>query len=95
MTLLRPVAQVVARGVFLPDGQIRCVTCHDGRSPWRYGIALPAGAQVKPAPNPRNPSTYEEGPELRAREVAMVSSSERRSIAVGTKPLCIICHALD
>jgi hypothetical protein len=95
MLALRPIAEVVARGVFLPDGQIRCVTCHDGRSPWKYGIALPSGAKVKPAVNPRDPTTYEDGPALRAREAELLTSNERYSIAVGTKPLCLVCHAID
>jgi hypothetical protein len=92
---LRPLSVVVSRGVFLPDGQIRCVTCHDGRSPWKYGIALPPGATVTPAVNPRDRSTYEDGPALRAREAKLASSAERHSIPVGTKPLCLACHAAD
>jgi len=95
MMELRAVSEVVARGVFLPDGEIRCVTCHDGRSPWKYGIALPPGAKAKPGVNPRDPTTYEEGPALAARERELHTSNERYSLVVGTKPLCLVCHAFD
>jgi hypothetical protein len=40
-TPLRPVAEVVRRGVFLPDGKVQCLTCHDPRSEHRYGLAVP------------------------------------------------------
>ena len=40
---LRPAAEVVRAGVFLPEGELRCTTCHDGRSQVRFRIALPPG----------------------------------------------------
>jgi hypothetical protein len=84
---LRPLPEVVRRGVLVPNGQLRCVTCHDGRSPWKYRIALPPGAVPRPAVNPRDPRTYEgrgEPPE------PLAPGSE-----VTPTPLCLACHALD
>jgi hypothetical protein len=83
---LRPLAEVVSRGVLVPNGEIRCVTCHDGLSPWKHRVALPPGATPSPAVDPRDPATYEtpEG----ARPPAPGS-------AVDPKPLCLACHALD
>jgi hypothetical protein len=92
---LRPVGEVVARGLILPDGQIRCLTCHDGRSPWKYGIALPPGTAARPGVNPRDPTTYEDGPALRRREVELATSTERYSLEVSPKPLCLGCHSFD
>lgn len=93
---LRPPSQVVSRGVFLPDGIIRCQTCHDGRSPWKYHLALPSGANVAVSVNPRDPSTYEEGPALSARRAALTAQAAAGLRPdVSPKPLCLICHAAD
>jgi hypothetical protein len=43
---LRPGAEVIRRGVFLPDGKVQCVSCHDAASRWAYHLAIPPGAQV-------------------------------------------------
>ena len=83
---LRPIDEAVRRGAFLPDGQIRCVTCHDGRSPWKYNLRLPPGAQLMPAVDLRRPVTYENPRALPA---------PRPGGDVGRKPLCLTCHALD
>lgn len=87
---LRPAGEVVRRGVLLPDGQVRCVTCHDGTSPWKHRLALPPGARVAPAVNPRDPSTY---------DPALARPFPARPLAPGAevsqKPLCLACHALD
>jgi hypothetical protein len=82
---LRPLADVVARGVFVPDGAIRCVTCHDARSPWKHRIALPPGSTPRAAVNPRDPDTWER----RAAAVPPPGS------AVTPTPLCLACHALN
>jgi cytochrome c peroxidase len=84
---LRSAQEVVRRGVFLPDGQVRCTTCHSARSPWKDRIALPPGSVAEPAVVPGDPKTYD--PELRRR--AMVSAGS----AVTAKPLCLACHAMD
>jgi hypothetical protein len=84
--MLRPIDEVVRRGVSLPDREIRCVTCHDRRSPWRYHIALPPGSVPTHAVDRRRPQTYENARALPA---------PRPGDDVGRKPLCLACHALD
>jgi len=91
---LRPVAAVVARGVFLPEGRVQCTSCHDARSPWAYHLALPAGAAARPAVDPRKPETYLGRPNWRM----PASASERpppNGTAVTPAQLCAACHALD
>jgi hypothetical protein len=83
---LRSASEAIRRGAFLPGGELRCTTCHDGRSPWRFRLALPPGAAVRHAVVAGNPETY--GP--RAARGAPAPGE-----AVGTKPLCLLCHALD
>ena len=81
---LRPAAEVRRRGVRIPDGEVRCTTCHDWQSPWKYRIALPRGAPALRAVNLRDRSTYEEPP---------LPAQPGEEVAV--KPLCLACHALD
>lgn len=83
---LRPIAEVTARGLALPDERMGCVTCHDGASPWKYRIKLPPGAKVTWAVDLRNRQTYERPETLPA---------PRPGDDVGKKPLCLACHALD
>jgi hypothetical protein len=90
MSALRPVEEVVARGVFLPDGKLSCLTCHDARSPYRYFIALPPGARPAPAVNPRDPRTYASASAAHA-----TVSAPGAKRAVTPKPLCLACHAFD
>jgi hypothetical protein len=85
----RRAEEVVARGVFLPESRVTCLTCHDPRSPWKDHIALPPGAKAIPAVNPRDRKTWD-GP---ARELAAPAPGTRP--AVSPKPLCLACHALD
>jgi hypothetical protein len=95
MMPLRSAEEVVARGVFLPDGELRCVTCHDGRSRWRYGLAIPAGASPHAAVNPRDPRTYGPGAAARNAEVGAAQRRGTYGVKVSPKPLCVACHALD
>jgi hypothetical protein len=81
---LRPAEEVLRRGVRMPGGQVRCATCHDAASPWKYRVALPRGAPALRAVNLRDRSTYERPP-LRAQP----------GDEVGARPLCLACHALD
>ena len=81
--LYRPLDEAIRRGVFLPDGQIKCLTCHDPGSRWKYKIALPPGAAA-PAVDPRKPQTYERPPALAA---PLPPGS-----AVSPTPLCQSCH---
>jgi hypothetical protein len=87
---LRPAPEVVSRGVFLPDGKLRCVTCHDARSNWRYRLVLPPGAAARPAVDSRRPETFEDGP---ARQRALSRPLEPGA-DVSPTPLCKACHTL-
>jgi hypothetical protein len=78
---LRPLAEVTRRGVVLSAGQVRCATCHDGRSPWAHYIALPPGAPASAAASPALPDGAHGQPEPGAE--------------VSPKPLCLACHATD
>ena len=96
---LRTADEVVQRGVFLAEGKVHCLTCHDPRSPWKNHIALPPGAKPMPAVNPRDKSTWAD-PAARAGKIAALqragaagATGERP--AVSPKQLCLACHAYD
>lgn len=80
-----PAEQVVRAGVLLPNGEIRCVTCHDRRSPWKYKIALPPGATPSPSVTARMRDGTFERPG--AAPAHPVPGSE-----VTATPLCNVCH---
>lgn len=79
-----PAEQVVRAGVLLPNGEIRCVTCHDRRSPWKYKIALPPGARPSPSVNAWKRNGFE-------RPVAVPDHMPPGSEVTPT-PLCRVCH---
>ncbi|MBI2218866.1 MAG: hypothetical protein HYU51_16395 [Candidatus Rokubacteria bacterium] len=83
---LRPVSEVQRRGLSLPDGQVRCVTCHDASSPWKFHIKLPQGAKPVPGVDLRRPMTYES---------ARALPPPQPGDDVAKKSLCVACHALD
>jgi cytochrome c553 len=83
---LRPLAEVLRRGLVLPDRQVRCVTCHDGNSPWRYHMKVPAGSTPTAGLDRRRPVTYE-NPET--------VPPPRPGDDIAKKPLCLTCHAMD
>lgn len=78
---LRPIAEVVKRGLFMPEGAVRCVTCHDGRSQWKFRIVLPPGSTPTPLTDPRDENA--------------VAPALGPGSAVAPKPLCLACHMLD
>jgi hypothetical protein len=80
---LRPLEEVRLAGVALPDGRLGCRTCHSSASPWKYHLAIPAGAEVRPAVDPGDPRTFESPPAERPAPGSRVS----------TKPLCQACHS--
>ena len=84
---LRALADVQRRGVAVPDGKVGCRSCHSAESPWKNHLAIPSGAVVRPAVNPRDPRTYGEETHRRAGEAPPPST------AVSPKPLCEACHA--
>lgn len=83
----RPVEEVLRRGVVLPNGQVKCVTCHDVKSPWADKIALPPGATPTPAVNLARPETYEPSRTQLAQTVRLPAGA-----AVSPTPLCQSCH---
>jgi hypothetical protein len=83
---LRPISEVLRRGLFLPDQQIRCVTCHDRKSPWKFHIRLPAGSPLAHTVDPQRPETYENRRPL---------PPPKPGDDIARKPLCLGCHALD
>lgn len=89
---LRSAAEVVRRGVLLPDGRMECVSCHDGRSPWKHRIAIPPGAPVIPAVVAGQADTYPRGNWrlAPAEPVARLSPGS----AVSPAPLCAACHTM-
>jgi hypothetical protein len=91
-TDLRPIAEVVRRGVRLPEGRIECVTCHAAASPWASHIALPPGSVPTPAPDRRAPDSYLRGRSWRAADAGVPPPPP--GSAVTPAPLCAACHAL-
>jgi hypothetical protein len=53
---LRDQAETVRRGAFLPDGYIRCATCHDARSQYRFRLSIPTTGASAPSPDERTGS---------------------------------------
>jgi hypothetical protein len=86
---LRPSAEVVKRGVFLADGKVSCLSCHDGNSSWKYKIALPPGAATRPRVKPGDPQTYGQG------MIVRVATTMPAGSDVSPAPLCKVCHAFD
>ncbi len=91
---LRSSAEVVRRGVFLADGRVSCLSCHDGNSGWKYKLALPPGSGAVARVTPGTSSTYT----MRA-PVRLASASSTATMPTGSDvsptPLCLACHALD
>ncbi|WP_242344269.1 hypothetical protein [Anaeromyxobacter terrae] len=83
---LRDPAEVARRQIPLPDGEVRCASCHDAASPWAAHVALPPGAEARPAFDARAALAGEDGGEAQARK-------PRPGEAVATRPLCVGCHA--
>ena len=80
---LRDPSEVARRGIRLPQGDLRCATCHDGASPWAHYIALPPGAEVRAAFDARSLGSEGEAPER----------TPSPGDEVSAKPLCLGCHA--
>jgi hypothetical protein len=80
---LRDPSEVARLGIRLPDGELRCMTCHDGASPWAHYIALPPGAEVRAAFDARDLGSEGETP----------ARTPNPGDEVSAKPLCLGCHA--
>jgi hypothetical protein len=81
---LRPLDEVVRLGLFLPDGEVRCATCHDSRSSWKDHLALPPGAKVDHAARVGAPEVGQETTRRRPQP----------GDAVTPTPLCRSCHTI-
>ena len=92
---LRRLDEVLARGVVVPEGEVRCATCHDPASPWKDHLALPPGVTPTPAVRPGDSATFEDGPARLALIAALKSPAPGTRPAVSPKPLCLSCHAAD
>lgn len=88
---LRAAAEVVARGVFLPEGRLQCVSCHDAASPWAAKLALPPGAAAAAPVRRSDAASGEARPSWRNAAAATVAPGD----AVSPAPLCAACHAVD
>jgi hypothetical protein len=78
-----PLPDVLARGIAVPGGKVVCLTCHALSSPWKYHLAMPTGATLRPAVRLGDPSSYEEDS----------TSPPQPGSEVSAKPLCRACHA--
>jgi hypothetical protein len=96
---LRPAAEVVKAGVFLNEGKVSCLTCHDANSPWKYRLAIPPQAKLRDAVHPGDPSTYGDGPARTSVTRGLDASTARGVLPAGTEvsptPLCRTCHSFD
>jgi hypothetical protein len=88
---LRAAAEVIARGVFLPEGRLQCVSCHDAASPWAAKLALPPGAAAVAAVRRGEPATAEARQGWRSATATTVAPGS----SVSPAPLCAACHAVD
>jgi hypothetical protein len=96
---LRPAAEVVKRGVFLADGKVTCLTCHDGTSPWKAKLALPPDAQLREPVKPGNPQTYDPSQMAPSAMKGLTAATGKQVLPPGTEvsptPLCKACHPFD
>ena len=96
---LRSAAEVVKRGVFLSDGKVTCLSCHDGNSPYKARLALPPDAPLRMAVKPGKPETYAPGMMAASALTGLTATSGKTALPAGTAvsptPLCKACHAFD
>jgi len=96
---LRPAADVVKRGVFLADGKVTCLTCHDGSSPWKAKLALPPDALLRQPVKPGSPQTYDPAQMRPSPLTGLTASAGKAVLPAGTEvsptPLCKACHSFD
>ena len=97
---LRPIEEAVRRGAFVPDGKVRCVSCHDGHSRWRYRLAIPPDADLRPAVRASDARTYDPAPATRAAAASpLAARAQAAALPDGTevsaRPLCLSCHPMD
>jgi hypothetical protein len=89
--VLRTLREAIARGAFLPDGKVRCTSCHDGRSRFRYRLAIPPGSEIRPAIRLDDPRTFEPAAGPGGGLAALLADRPK----VAARPLCLSCHPMD
>ncbi len=96
---LRPAAEVIRRGVFLADGKVSCLSCHDGNSTWKFKLALPPDAKLREPVKPGDATTYDPDKMAPSRMAGLTATTGRQVLPAGTEvsptPLCKACHAFD
>jgi len=96
---LRASADVVRSGLFLPDGKVRCTTCHDRRSRFRYRLAIPPDAEIADPVDHRNQKSFDTSGQPRQATRRMKASEAQLVLPPGTEvsptPLCKVCHDRD
>ncbi len=96
---LRSASEVVKRGLFLSDGKVSCLTCHDGNSTWKYKLALPPDAPLKEPVAAGNPHTYDPALARPSTMAGLNTTTGKRVLPAGTAvsptPLCKVCHSFD
>jgi hypothetical protein len=96
---LRLATEVVKRGVFLADGKVSCLTCHDGNSIWKHKIALPPDVPLREPVQPGDPRTYEPALARPSAMTGLTSTTGKQLLPPGTEvsptPLCKVCHSFD
>jgi hypothetical protein len=96
---LRPAAEVVKAGVFLSEGKVTCLTCHDGASPWKYKLAIPPEAKMRDPVHPGDPRTYDPSISRVSVTRGLDATAARSVLPAGTEvsptPLCKACHSFD
>lgn len=85
----RSVQEVVRRGVYLPNGQVKCVTCHDPQSQWKYHLVVPPGVTPDLAVEAQTPQRIESS------KYQPPTSAPPPGSSVTPTPLCVACHAYD
>jgi hypothetical protein len=96
---LRPASEVVKRGVFLADGKVTCLSCHDGNSPWKAKLALPPDALLRERVKPGDPQTYDPVQMRPSALTGLTATTGKARLPAGTEvsptPLCKACHSFD
>ncbi|BDG09238.1 hypothetical protein [Anaeromyxobacter paludicola] len=92
---LRPADEVRRQGVSLPDGRLRCSTCHASSSDWNHHLALPPNSHPRPAVHLRDPTTWGGTPGRMGAAAQALEAEARRTKDATPTPLCKVCHAFD
>jgi hypothetical protein len=82
---LRPTVEIVRRGLFLPDGEVRCTTCHGGRSRLRHLLALPPDTEMVDPVDRRSPRSFDSAVQAPQPRRRMTAAEAQRVLPPGTE----------